>query len=190
MTDKDKNIGGHMKPFGFLKRNMAENRNILPPENTYFKADGTKVTEKKDENGTSVIETCPDGTVIARFYYIKEVLRQDYIRRFKVELVHHYDELGVMTDELMNVYDNDLKMVKQTEKVYEYYDNGQKSLEEILDSPDDIKTTIKYNEKGEQIEKTVQRGTMKTWYDLNDKPIKREINRGSGGVITEDLTDK
>lgn len=132
----------------------------------------------------------PNGTVIARFYDIKEVLRQDYIRRFKVELVHHYDELGVMTDELMNVYDNDLKMVKQTEKVYEYYDNGQKSLEEILDSPDDIKTIIKYNEKGEQIEKTVQRGTMKTWYDLNDKPIKREINRGSGGVITEDLTDK
>lgn len=33
-------------------------------------------------------------------------------------------------------------------------------------------------------------GSCKTWFDINDKPIKRQIDRGSGGIITEDLTGK
>ena len=32
-----------------------------------------------------------------------------------------------------------------------------------------------------------QRGSVKIWYDDKGKPVKREIDRGSGGIITEDL---
>lgn len=185
MADKNKNLDGHIKPFGFLKQQA---QSIMPGEHVYVKPDGTKVTEKEDEFGKSVIEVCTDGTVIGHFYDKKEIIRQDYIRKLNVELVHHFDYLGIMTDELMNVYDENNKLAKQTEKVYEYYDSGVKSFEEILESPSDIKTTIKYNQKGERIEKIVQRGTVKTWYDINDKPVKRQIDRGAGGIITEDLT--
>ncbi len=190
MADFEKNIEVHMKPFGFLGKGAKASANAQPAKKTYVKADGTKVTEEENEFGTSVIEVCKDGTVIAHFYDKQEVLRQDYIRRLNVELVHHYDETALMTDELMNVYDENNELAKQTEKVYEYYDNRVKSLEEILESPNEVKTTIKYNENGERIEKFVQRGTMKTWYDINDVPIKREIDRGSGGIITEDLRKK
>lgn len=180
----------HMKPFGFLQKTMksSQNPSVDLNKKTYVKADGTKVTEEKQEYGTSVTEVCTDGTVIARFYDNREVLRQDYIRQLNVELVHHYDEYGMMTDELTNIYDENNVLAKQIEKAYEYFDNGKKSLIETLESPSDIKTTIKFNEKEEQIEKFIQRGTMTTWYDVNDKPIKRQIDRGSGGIITEDLT--
>lgn len=184
MAEKNKSLDGHIKPFGFLKQQA---QNVTPGPNVYVKADGTKVTEKDDEYGKSVIEVCTDGTVIGHFYDTKGVLRQDYIRKLNVELVHHFDELGIMTDELMNVYDENNKLAKQTEKAYEYYDNGIKSLEEILESPSDIKTTNKYNQKGERTEKIVQRGTVKTWYNADDKPVKREIDRGAGGIITENL---
>ena len=49
---------------------------------------------------------------------------------------------------------------------------------------------MQYEESGKRIEKIVERGAVKTWYDENDKPIKREIDRGSGGIITEDLRGK
>ncbi len=180
----------HMKPFGFLQQTMksAQNSNVDLSKKTYIKPDGTKVTEEKKGDWTSVIEVCPDGVVIGRFYDKNSTLRQDYIRRLNVELVHHYDETGVMTDELTNLYDEHNVLAKQIEKVYEYFDNGKKSLVEILESPSDVKTTIKYNENEEQVEKYIQRGTMTTWYDKDDRPIKRQIDRGSGGVITEDLT--
>ena len=45
-----------------------------------------------------------------------------------------------------------------------------------------------YNPK--EIEKIEERGTVKTWFDENDKPIKREIDRGSGGIITQDLRNQ
>lgn len=191
MTENETNKNNmHMKPFGFLQKTMksTKNSNVDLNKKTYVKPDGTKVTEEKGNDSTSVIEVCPDGVVIARFYDKNDTLRQDYIRRLNVELVHHYDEYGIMTDELTNLYDEHNVLAKQIEKVYEYYDNGKKSLVEMLESPSDVKTTIKYNEKEEQIEKYIQRGTMTTWYDINDKPIKRQIDRGSGGVITEDLT--
>ena len=178
------------KPFGFLQQTIkgkSPQQNLAPAKKTYVKPDGTKVTEEKSEFGTSVIEVCPDCTVIGNFYDTRDVLRHDYIRRANIELVHHYDEFRVKTDELTNVYDKDNKMIRQIEKVYEYHDNGKISQEETLESPEEIKTTIRYNENGEQIEKFVQRGTMTTWYDINEKPIKRQIDRGSGGIITEDL---
>lgn len=185
MTEDEKK--GHIKPFGFLKGQLKTPESFAVPEKTYVKEDGTKVTERQEEYGTSVTELCVDGTLIARFYDRNEVLRQDYIRKLNIELVHHFDEFGVMTDELTNVYDEHNILAKQTEKAYEYHDNGKKAVEEILESPSDIKTTIKYNINGEFTEKVVQRGTMKTWYDINDKPFKREIDRGSGGIIKEDL---
>ena len=48
----------------------------------------------------------------------------------------------------------------------------------------------KFDENGTLAEMYEQRGSVKTWFDKDGKPIKREIDRGSGGIITEDLTKK
>ena len=49
---------------------------------------------------------------------------------------------------------------------------------------------MQFDETGKRTEKIVERGTVKTYYDENDKPIKREIDRGSGGIITENLSEE
>ena len=53
--------------------------------------------------------------------------------------------------------------------------------------PEEVFVITNFDESGEKIEKIEKRGSVTTWFDKNDKPIKREIDRGSGGIITEDL---
>ena len=54
--------------------------------------------------------------------------------------------------------------------------------------PGDIKTEIFFDTTGKKTKKIETRGAIKTLFDENDKPIKRQIDRGSGGIIEEDLS--
>ena len=135
----------------------------------------------KDPMAPSYIK--PDGTQV-----IEQIM--DYARDRNVEISHHFDEFGKMIYKNESVYDEHNVLAKKDEYDYDYYDSGAKKTEIITSFPGEVTTYMQFEENGKRIEKIVERGTVKTWYDENDKPLKREIDRGSGGIITEDLTKK
>lgn len=157
---------------------------------SYVKPDGTKVFEKQEEFGKNVYEKCPDGALFFRSYDKKGRILLNFGRDKNYEVGERYDEYGNAIYKYESVYDEHNVLAIKKEYDIDYYDNGQKKAEVITTFPEEITTYITYDEQGKRIEKIVERGTMKTWFDENDKPIKREINRGSGGIITEDLTGK
>lgn len=189
MTELNENIKKHIKPFLSLKSDNKDNFNMQPASKTHIRSDGTKVTEMQESDGVTVTEIHKDGTVVVLNFDMKNTLRQDYSRRLNVEIVHHYDETSLMTDESMNVYDENNKLKIKVEKIYQYHDNKNKKSEIIIDSSKDLKTHINFDENGIMKEKIVQQGTVKTWYNADGKPVKRELDRGSGGKIIEDLTN-
>lgn len=158
-----------------------------PMEPKYIKPDGTKVIEQKNDFGTVVYEICPNKTLISRTYTNEGVLFVDYIRRGKVELGHAYNENGDMHYKYESVYDNKNNLVEKIETEYNYHENGVMSREYIKKSTSIIHTEILYDEDGNRTEKIEHNGTVKTYFDNNDKPYKRVIDRGAGGIISEDL---
>lgn len=174
----------HINPFAFLKKDV-QNAGINP---TRIKPDGTKVIEEATPIGKTVYEIKPDGTLISLSYDKNDRLFCDYARRTNLEIGHAYDELGKMIYEFNSLYDEKNVLAKKTEIEYEYYDEGEKFKETILITPGDKITEISFDRSGKQTEKVETRGTVKTWFDENDKPVKRQIDRGSGGIITEDLS--
>ncbi len=166
-----------------INKNVAKD----PMTPKYVKPDGTKVIEQESPLGRVIYEISPDCTVICMTYDKSDRLILDWIRRRNLEIGHTYDEFGKMITEFNSLYDEHNVLAKKTEISYEYYDEGGKSRELIVVLPGEIKTEVKYDKSGKQIEKIEYRGSVKTWFDENNVPIKREIDRGSGGVITEDL---
>lgn len=177
------NFKKFIEPFGFLKQQKANNLNV--PK--YIKPDGTKIIEKDSELGKVVYEIAPDGVVISRTYNKSDKLILDYIRKLNFEMGHFYDDFDKVIYEFYAVYDENNKLTKNKEVGYEYYDNGIKSKEIIILTPGNIKMEMLYDIQGDYNGKIEYRGSVTIWYDKNDTPIKREIDRGSGGVIKEDL---
>ncbi len=182
-----KNFKNIFNTFSVSKGQPKTSEQGIPLANVYRKADGTKVTEQFYEYGKNVMEICPDGAVIMRFYNTHDDLIQDYIRHLNIEIGRIYDLSKLITSEFMNVYDEHNKLARRTEKTYEYFDTKTKSEESIHEFPEDVKTHIKYDIYGKRIEKYIQKAAVKTYYNEDDKPFKREIDRGSGGIITENI---
>ena len=154
---------------------------------SYIKSDGTKVYEEVFEYGKKVFEIRPDGLVISRTYSPDDKLVFSYGRKANYEIGTSYDDDGKVTCEVTNLYNEHNVQVRNTQVEFEYHDNGEKSREFTTVLPSDEKTEILYDEGGKRTEKIVYKGSVKTWYDENDKPFKRQIDRGSGGIITENL---
>ena len=161
-----------------------------PMAPSYIKPDGTQVIEKEEVTGKTVYEKCPDGALIFRSYNKQGKLWLDFARNLNFEIGHRYDEDGNMVYKYDSVYDENNVLAMKNEYDIEYYDNGKKKLEVVTSFPNNTTTYIQYDVNEKRSEKIVERGTVKTYYDENDKPIKREIDRGSGGIITEDLRNK
>ena len=175
-----------------MKKNLFINPFEKQPEQdpmapTYIKPDGTKVIEQKNEFGLTVYELCPDTALIMRSYDNNNKLVVDYMRHKNFEVGHNFDEFGNIIYQFESAYDEHNKLVRKNEYDIEYYDNGKKKAEIITTFPNQTKTYLQYDINGKRTEKIIERGTVKTWYDENDKAFKREINRGSGGNITEEL---
>lgn len=161
-----------------------------PMAPSYIKPDGTQVIEKQEEFGLTVYEKCPDGALIFRSYNKNNRLIVDFARHRNFEIGNQYDEAGNVIYKYEAVYDEHNKLARKKEYDIEYYDDNTKKSEIISEFPGEITTYISYDEKGKRIEKIEERGTVKTYFDENDKPVKREIDRGSGGIITEDLRNR
>lgn len=177
------NFKKFIKPFNSIKKSQPKD-SMIPK---YIKPDGTKVIEQESELGKVVYEISPDCTVICRTYNHSDKLILDWIRRTNLEIGRRYDEYQKIVYEFNSLYDEHNVLAKKTEIEYEYYDNGKKSKEIIVILPNEEKTEIFYDEEGKQTQKIVYKGSVKTWFDENNKPVKREIDRGSGGIIKEDL---
>ena len=177
------NFKNHIKPFGIIKKTIPKD----PMAPKYIKPDGTKVIEQENEFGLTVYEMCPDCTLISRTYDKQDRLFVDYIRRRNLEIGHRYDEYGNKVYEFNSLYDEHNVLARKTEIEFEYHDNGNISREYQVVSDSQIQTEILYDEKGNRTAKIEYRGSVKTYFDENDKPFKREIDRGSGGIITEEL---
>lgn len=174
----------HINPFNFLKKDIQKSA-IVPNR---IKPDGTKVIEEETPIGKTIYEIKPNGLLISMTYDKNDKLFCDYARRTNLEIGHTYDELGKMVYEFNFLYDEHNVLVKKTEIEYEYYDDGEKFKKTILITPGDKITEISFDRSGKQIEKIETKGTVKTWFDENDKPIKRQIDRGSGIIVEEDLS--
>lgn len=178
------NFKNHIKPFEMFKKQTEKD----PNEPKYIKPDGTKIIEKESPlGGKAVYEIAPDGVVICRTYNKSDKLILDYIRKLNLEIGHTYDEFQKVIYEFNAVYDENNKLARNKEIGYEYYDNGIKSKETIILTPGNLKSELHYDEQGQYSGKIEYRGSVTTWFDKNDKPYKREIDRGSGGIITENL---
>ena len=176
-------LKNHIKPFGFLKRTMP--KDSMAPK--YIKLDGTKVIEQESEYGLTVYEVSPDHLLISRTYNKKGQLFLDYARRVNLEIGHQYDEFGQKIYEFESYYDEKNVFVWKRETKFEYFDNGVVSREFSEKSNSQIKVEKLYDENGNLKVKIEHRGAVKTFFDKNNKPFKREIDRGSGGIITEEL---
>ncbi|CDE62198.1 unknown [Fusobacterium sp. CAG:439] len=165
-----------------------ENNDPMAP--SYIKPDGTKVIEKQEGLGLNVYEKCPDGALIFRSYDKQNRLVLDFARDRNFEIGNQYDDAGNVIYKYESVYDENNKLAIKKEYDIEYYDNNTKKSEIITVFPNEFTTYIHYDESGKRVEKIEERGTVKTFFDENDKPIKREIDRGSGGIITEDLRNQ
>lgn len=177
------NFKNFLQSFGFAPKKVEPD----PMAPSYIKEDGTKVVEQVSENGKVVYEISPNGLLISRSYTKDDKLYFDYARKANYEIGHSYDQDGRVICEVNSLYNEHNKLVKKTEIEFKYHDNGAKSQEISTVTPGNSKVEIHYDEKGELLEKIVHQGTVKTWYDKNNKPFKREIDRGSGGIITENL---
>ncbi|MFI3300186.1 MAG: hypothetical protein R3Y28_02075 [Candidatus Gastranaerophilales bacterium] len=173
----------------FFKKKSSDN-NPKPLNRAYVTRDGVRVTEVENDFGKTVMELFPDGVLISRLYDKKNVVRQDYIRKRNLELVHRYDEGNVKIVEIMKLYDEHNNLARTVEKMFQYHDNGKKMSEVSTEIPSGIKTFIQYNESEVIIEKIVQRGSVKTFYNAEDKPFRREIDRGTGGIVFEDIIEE
>ena len=173
----------HIKPFGIIKKTIEKD----PMTPKYIKPDGTKVIEQENEFGLTVYEVCPDCTLISRTYDKQDRLFVDYIRRRNLEIGHKYDEYGKKVYEFNSLYDEHNVLARKTEIEFEYHENGTISREftQVSDSP--IRTEILFDTDGNHTVKIEHRGAVKTYFDKDNKPFKREIDRGSGGIITENL---
>mgnify|MGYP007101830213 CR=1 FL=1 len=179
------NFKNHIKPFGLFSKKPEKD----PMKPSYIKPDGTKVIEQDSPTGKVVYEISPDCTLICRSYDKKDRMYLDYIRRRNLEIGHTYDEYGKKIYEFNSLYDENNVLAKKTEIEFKYYDEGGISEEVTIVKPGDIKTEIHYDKTGKQTEKIEYIGSVKTWFDENNKPIKRQIDRGSGGIVTEDLNE-
>lgn len=178
------NFKNHINPFNFFKKEVEAD----PMAPKYIKPDGTEVIEQETDFGTVVYEIKrKDMLMISRNYDHQGNLLLDYARKKNIEIGHQYNELKQMVYEFTAYYDKGNILSEIKEISYKYHDNGVKSSEFITNSKSEIKTEILYDETGKQTEKIEYRGSVKTFFDANDKPYKREIDRGSGGIITEDL---
>ena len=178
-----KDFKNMMKPFGLIKKKVEKD----PMTPKFVKPDGTKVIEQETPLGTTYYEISPDCTVICTTYDKSGKLILDWIRRRNLEIGRQYDEYGKIVYEYNSLYDKSNTLAQKIEIQYEYFDNGVKSKETKIIIPGEIKTEIIYDKEGKQKEKIEYRGSVKTWFDENDKPFKRETDRGSGGIITENL---
>ncbi len=177
------NFRNFMQMLGLSKAEVKED-SMVP---TYIKADGTKVIEQNHEYGKTVYEISPNGLFISRNYDFENTLRFDYARKANYEIAHNYDEYGKCTVEINSLYNEHNVCVRKTQMEYKYYDNGNKSNEIVIVNPGNSKTEINYDENGELTEKIIYQGSVKTYYDKDGKPFKRVTDRGSGGIITENL---
>lgn len=181
--------------YGYFMENFKNFMNMFkgakkeadPMAPSYIKPDGTKVIEQVSEFGKKVYEVNPNGLLISRDYTPDDRLYFDYARKANYEIGRSYDEDGRVICEMTCLYNEHNVQVKKTQVDFEYHDNGVKSREIIIVYPSDVKTEILYDESGKLKEKIIYQGSVKTWYDENGKPFKREIDKGSGGVIKEDL---
>ena len=169
--------------FGFKRKSEAPD----PMTPKYIKEDGTKVIETYSELGKVVYEINPKGLLIMRSYLGEYKLIADYARKANLEIGHRYDNYNQVVYEFNSLYDEHNKLAKKIETDYEYYDNGVRSKEITYITPGEVKTELQYDENGKQTGKIEQRGSVKTYFDKDNKPYKREIDKGSGGIITEDL---
>ncbi len=159
--------------------------NVMTP--SYVKEDGTKVYEKKESYGHVVYEVSPNKVYIARTYSQAGHIMSEYARDKNLEIGRQYDESERISAQIDIVYDENNKQAMRKEYSYTYYDNGSKKSEKVTEFPEDITKVSLFDEKGNVTEMYEQRGSVKIWYDDKGKPVKREIDRGSGGIITEDL---
>ena len=164
---------------------QQNNQNQLLP--SYVKEDGTKVYEKDDPVGRIVYEVSPDKVYISRTYNHSGQLIAEYARNKNLEIGRQYDEFDRIAFQIDIVYDEHNVQAMKKEYSYTYYDNGQKKTESVTKFPEDVTNVSMFDEQGKLTASYEQRGTVKTWFDENGKPVKREIDRGSGGIITEDL---
>lgn len=168
-----------------LKKSEEIKKEMKP---IYVKKDGTKVYETKNEFGTMVWQMNSDGVFIMHGYNDEEKIICDLVRKFNFEVGHEFNELEKVSHEFTNLYDEkNEKLIKKIDIYFNYHSNGKISSKIEINETTQVKTIINFNENEEQIEKIIERGTVKTYYDKDDKPYKREIDKGSGGIITEEL---
>jgi len=173
----------YFNSFNSFKKDV-EKKETLPK---YVKPDGTKIYEQENEFGLFVYEISPDCTVISRSYDKNGNMFFDWIRRRNLEIAHLYNESKKIVYEYNFLYDEKNILRKKIETLYEYNDEGKKIKETVITTPSNLKVEKYYDDKENLFETIEFKGSVKTWYDKDGNAYKRVIDKGSGGIIEEDL---
>lgn len=157
---------------------------IPHPVRTVKNADGSSTQYNSD--GTYVIGDC---STYGNMYNPNGNLTYEWTRQDGVYIGKDYDENGRVTCIQNKVENENGEIDSDVYTRYEYGDNGNVTLETTDDLVSGEKTTVKYDENGDILEKFIQKGAVTTYYNAEGKPIRQETDKGQGVVVTEDLTE-
>lgn len=156
--------------------------NIPHQVRTVKNADGS--TTQYNSDGTYVIG---DGYTYGNMYNPNNNLIHEWTRQDGVFIGKDYDENGRVTCIHNKVENKNGETESDVYTNYEYGDNGNLVMKTTDDTITGEKTTVKYDENGNQIERFIKKGAVTTYYDAEGKPVRQETDKGQGIIETTDL---
>lgn len=113
----------------------------------------------------------------------------DWTRKDGEYIAKMYDSDGRVTYLHKEIQNENGETVSDTITDYGYDDSGKIINEKVYNALTGEQTVVKYDENGGVEEKFMRKGAVTTYFDADDKPIRRETNKGQGIVVTEDLSE-
>ncbi|MDR1327582.1 MAG: hypothetical protein LBJ74_04170 [Heliobacteriaceae bacterium] len=174
------------------------------------KPDGTKITELSDEKSRLVTIENPDGTTekFTEFFYGNgSIIMEDTENGGNIKKQYDaygnlvmtlesapgwmrnrkLDEDGRIIEENEVNHENHEKVTASVKKKYAYHHNDNISQVDYSFRPEGTKVTMRFDADGNFIEKFEKKAAVTTWFDETDKPIRRQIDKGQGYIVTEEL---
>lgn len=161
----------------------------MPPVASEIKyPDGTII--RTFSNGSYKISRYDEaGNLHTTHYNSQGQFTSEYTSENGKSIGKDYDQNGRVTCLHVKEQDKNGKTIVDKFTNYEYGDDGNVRSETVYDCMTSEITTLKYDENGNRTEKFVKKGAVTTYYDAEDKPVRRETNKGAGIIVTEDLTE-
>ena len=173
------------------------------------KPDKTKITELSDEKSRLVTIENPDGTTekFTEFFYPNGSIIMEDVENGSIKKQYDqygnlittletapgwmrnrkFDEDGRIIEENEINHEDNTKITSSVKAKYAYHHNNNISQIDYSFHPEGTKMTMRFDADGNFIEKFEKKASVTTWFDEAGKPIRRQVDKGQGYIVTEEL---